>query len=99
MHLETINNHKGAALSATDPVATIATVKKLGASPKLSVLIEGFNFTHMNAVVIHLGEALLNDGTAYVLFFVIEGVLLNGSFSFGQTIWSFVRVLTAFILV
>ncbi|KAH3758195.1 sodium/hydrogen exchanger family protein [Pelomyxa schiedti] len=68
----------GAALSATDPVATIATVKKLGASPKLSVLIEG--------------EALLNDGTAYVLFFVIQGVLIHNSFSFGTTVWAAVRL-------
>eukprot|EP01105_Mastigella_eilhardi_P019304 TRINITY_DN452_c4_g1_i2.p1 TRINITY_DN452_c4_g1~~TRINITY_DN452_c4_g1_i2.p1 ORF type:complete len:756 (+),score=170.92 TRINITY_DN452_c4_g1_i2:213-2480(+) len=54
----------GAALSATDPVATIATVKKLGAAPSLSVLIEG--------------EALLNDGTAYVLFLVLRDVVVNG---------------------
>ncbi|KAH3760174.1 Sodium/hydrogen exchanger 10 [Pelomyxa schiedti] len=57
----------GAALSATDPVATIATIKKLGASPKISVLIEG--------------EALLNDGSAYVLFVVVYNIIVTNKFS------------------
>eukprot|EP01105_Mastigella_eilhardi_P013962 TRINITY_DN317_c0_g1_i3.p1 TRINITY_DN317_c0_g1~~TRINITY_DN317_c0_g1_i3.p1 ORF type:complete len:870 (+),score=191.32 TRINITY_DN317_c0_g1_i3:97-2610(+) len=68
----------GAALSATDPVATIATVKKLGASPKLSVLIEG--------------EALLNDGTAYVLFLVLKRVLVTNVVAPGDIVKTFLKL-------
>ena len=44
----------GSILCATDPVAVVALLKDLGASPTLTVQIQG--------------EALLNDGTAIVLF-------------------------------
>jgi len=44
----------GAILSATDPVAVVALLKSAGASPKLTILI--------------VGESLMNDGTAMVLF-------------------------------
>ena len=58
----------GAILSATDPVAVVALLKELGASPKLATLIEG--------------ESLLNDGTAMVVFLVVlelvEGEHLTG---------------------
>lgn len=47
----------GSIVSATDPVAVVALLKELGASKRLSTLIEG--------------ESLLNDGTAMVLFAVI----------------------------
>lgn len=47
----------GSIVSATDPVAVVALLKELGASKKLSTLIEG--------------ESLLNDGTATVLFTVV----------------------------
>ena len=47
----------GFLISATDPVATIAILKELGTSKKLSILIEG--------------ESLLNDGTAMVGFLVL----------------------------
>ena len=46
----------GAIISATDPVAVVSLLKSLGASKRLSTLIEG--------------ESLLNDGTAMVLFTV-----------------------------
>ncbi|NLJ06072.1 MAG: cyclic nucleotide-binding domain-containing protein [Sphingobacteriales bacterium] len=46
----------GSVVSATDPVAVVALLKELGASKKLSTLIEG--------------ESLLNDGTAIVFFMV-----------------------------
>ncbi|SDB85883.1 cation:proton antiporter [Williamwhitmania taraxaci] len=46
----------GAVISASDPVAVVAILKELGASKKLSTLIDG--------------EAILNDGTAIVLFMV-----------------------------
>ena len=44
----------GAILCATDPVAVVALLHRVNASPKLTMLIEG--------------EALLNDGAALVLF-------------------------------
>jgi NhaP-type Na+/H+ or K+/H+ antiporter len=47
----------GSIISATDPVAVVALLKELGASKRLSTLIEG--------------ESLLNDGTAVVVFMVI----------------------------
>ena len=43
-------------LSATDPVAVVSVLHTLGAPPRLSTLIAG--------------EALLNDGSAYVFFVV-----------------------------
>jgi NhaP-type Na+/H+ or K+/H+ antiporter len=47
----------GAILSATDSVAVVALLKELGASKRLSTLIEG--------------ESLMNDGTAMVVFLVL----------------------------
>lgn len=47
----------GSIISATDPVAVVALLKDLGASKRLSTMIEG--------------ESLLNDGTAMVIFMVI----------------------------
>ena len=44
----------GTILSATDPVAVVALLKELGASPIISTMIEG--------------ESLFNDGTAIVFF-------------------------------
>jgi len=46
----------GSILSATDPVAVVASLRSLGAPAKLSSLIDG--------------ESLLNDGSAYVVFLV-----------------------------
>jgi len=48
----------GAIVSATDPVAVVSLLKELGVSVKISTLIEG--------------ESLLNDGTALVLFIVLQ---------------------------
>lgn len=46
----------GSILAATDPVAVVGLLKQLGASPSLTIAIQG--------------ESLLNDGTAVVLFTV-----------------------------
>jgi NhaP-type Na+/H+ or K+/H+ antiporter len=54
----------GAILAATDPVAVVGLLKELGASPTLTVQIQG--------------ESLLNDGTAMVLFFVAYDMLKGG---------------------
>jgi NhaP-type Na+/H+ or K+/H+ antiporter len=48
----------GSIISATDPVAVVALLKELGASKRLSTMIEG--------------ESLMNDGTAMVVFLVIK---------------------------
>ena len=48
----------GAINSATDPVAVVSLLKELGVTVRISTLIEG--------------ESLLNDGTALVLFIVLQ---------------------------
>eukprot|EP01062_Namystynia_karyoxenos_P068644 TRINITY_DN6352_c0_g1_i1.p1 TRINITY_DN6352_c0_g1~~TRINITY_DN6352_c0_g1_i1.p1 ORF type:complete len:1565 (+),score=487.12 TRINITY_DN6352_c0_g1_i1:71-4696(+) len=55
----------GTILSATDPVAVVALLKELGASPVISTMIEG--------------ESLFNDGTAIVFFSVLAGALKKES--------------------
>jgi NhaP-type Na+/H+ or K+/H+ antiporter len=51
----------GSILCATDPVAVVALLKELGASPTLTVQIQG--------------ESLLNDGTAIVLYLISYNML------------------------
>jgi len=51
----------GSIVSATDPVAVVVLLKELGASKRLSTLIEG--------------ESLLNDGTAMVVFLVLLDIV------------------------
>jgi sodium/hydrogen exchanger 10/11 len=51
----------GSILCATDPVAVVALLKELGASPMLTVQIQG--------------ESLLNDGTSIVLFKIAYNVV------------------------
>jgi NhaP-type Na+/H+ or K+/H+ antiporter len=51
----------GSILAATDPVAVVGLLKELGASPILTVQIQG--------------ESLLNDGTAIVLYGVAYDML------------------------
>jgi len=51
----------GSILCATDPVAVVALLKELGASPTLTVQIQG--------------ESLLNDGTAIVLYTIAYDML------------------------
>ncbi|KAK4754515.1 hypothetical protein SAY87_002619 [Trapa incisa] len=57
----------GGLLSATDPVAVVALLKELGASKKLSTIIEG--------------ESLMNDGTAIVVFQLFYKMVLGKSFN------------------
>ncbi len=66
----------GAALAATDPVSVIALFKELGASKKLTVLMEG--------------ESLFNDGVAVVAFLILVGIPLGTqTFSLSSTVSSF----------
>lgn len=69
----------GAALSATDPVSVIALFKELGASKKLSTLMEG--------------ESLFNDGVAVVAFVLLVGIPLGTStFDISTTVAKFFTV-------
>ncbi|XP_031110649.1 sodium/hydrogen exchanger 8 isoform X2 [Ipomoea triloba] len=62
----------GGLLSATDPVAVVALLKELGASKKLSTIIEG--------------ESLMNDGTAIVVYQLFLRMVLGWSFNWGSII-------------
>ena len=55
----------GAMFSATDPVSVVAVLKEAGLSKRLRTLVDL--------------EALLNDGTAYVLFFVLRRFVVDQS--------------------
>jgi len=68
----------GALISATDPLAVVATFQKLGAPARLTVLVEG--------------ESLLNDGTAIVLFNLMLAVVLTGHFDLLNSVFDFIRV-------
>jgi CPA1 family monovalent cation:H+ antiporter len=66
----------GAALSATDPVSVVALFKELGASKKLTTLMEG--------------ESLFNDGVAVVAFLLLVGIPLGtDTFSLSGTVAHF----------
>jgi NhaP-type Na+/H+ or K+/H+ antiporter len=68
----------GGLLSATDPVAVVALLRELGASKKLSTLIEG--------------ESLMNDGTAIVVFQLFLQMVLGQKFDAGDVIEFLCRV-------
>ncbi|XP_022638978.1 sodium/hydrogen exchanger 7 isoform X2 [Vigna radiata var. radiata] len=62
----------GGLLSATDPVAVVALLKDLGASKKLSTIIEG--------------ESLMNDGTAIVVYTLFYRMVLGETFNWAAII-------------
>lgn len=64
----------GAMVSATDPVAVIATFRRLGTPPALTTLVEG--------------ESLFNDGTAIVVF-TIALAAVEGQVSIGDAVGGF----------
>ncbi|WP_013321781.1 cation:proton antiporter [Gloeothece verrucosa] len=66
----------GASLAATDPVSVVALFRELGASKKLTVLMEG--------------ESLFNDGVAVVAFVLLVGIPLGvEEFSLTHTLVQF----------
>ncbi|KAM7269962.1 hypothetical protein ACFE04_029176 [Oxalis oulophora] len=62
----------GGLLSATDPVAVVALLKDLGASKKLTTIIEG--------------ESLMNDGTAIVVFQLFFQMVMGKGFTWAEVI-------------
>lgn len=67
-----------ALISATDPIAVVALFKRLGAPPRLTLLIES--------------ESLLNDGTAVVLFTLTLGLVSGKESSALGALLDFVQV-------
>lgn len=67
----------GSIISATDPVAVVSILKEVGASKKLSTLIEG--------------ESLFNDGTA-IVFFMVFFSAFTGTGNDNNAILEFFRV-------
>ena len=69
----------GAMFSATDPVAVVAVLKSCGLSKRLRTIVDL--------------EALLNDGTAYVLFFILRQFVAGGTPpTAGETTVTFIRL-------
>jgi CPA1 family monovalent cation:H+ antiporter len=66
----------GTMFSITDTVAVLAVFKSLKVPVRLSTIVEG--------------ESLFNDGTALVLFKVLLGVVLTGTFHPGATLFEIV---------
>lgn len=66
----------GSILSATDPVAVVALLKEVGASPKLTIII--------------VGESLMNDGTAMVCFTLFRNLIKGVNYNVGDIIWFFI---------
>ena len=66
----------GASLSATDPVSVVALFRELGASKRLTILMEG--------------ESLFNDGVAVVAFVLLVGIPMGTQeFAIDNTITQF----------
>ena len=74
----------GALISATDPVAVVATFRAVGAPKRLTTLIEG--------------ESLLNDGTAVVLFNVVLVLALASVGHAGEHEFSLVGAFLEFVV-
>jgi len=68
----------GSILSATDPVAVVALLKEVGASKRLGHIIEG--------------ESLVNDGTAIVVFSLLNEIAKGAEKSAGEVATFFLWV-------
>lgn len=74
----------GSIVTATDPVAVVSILKSSGASPTLTMII--------------IGESLLNDGTAMVLFGLFFGMLEGAQFSTGRLVRYFLKMTLGMLL-
>ncbi len=68
----------GAVVAATDPIAVLATFRRLGTPTRLNTIVEG--------------ESLFNDGTSLVIFSIILGVVATGHFSFIAGLGEFLQL-------
>jgi len=68
----------GALISATDPVAVVATFRSVGAPKRLMTLVEG--------------ESLFNDGTAVVIFHIMLALAVEGTLNPLEGVVDFLRV-------
>ena len=75
----------GALVAATDPVAVIALFRSMGVPKRLRVLLEG--------------ESLFNDGTAIVVFNLMVGIALTGSFNLVDSLSNFAVIAGGGLLV
>src|SRR2546426_2025619 len=66
----------GAIVSPTDPIAATAIMRRLGVPRRIVTVVEG--------------EALVNDGTALVLYRVAVVAAVSGAFSFWNASWHFI---------
>lgn len=66
----------GAVVSPTDPIAASAVMRRFGVPRRIVAIVEG--------------EALVNDGTALVLYRVAVTAAVTGSFSYWDASWRFV---------
>ena len=66
----------GAIVSPTDPIAATAIMRRLGVPRRIVTVVEG--------------EALVNDGTALVLYRVAITAAVSGAFSFWNASWHFI---------
>lgn len=74
-----------AIVSTTDPVAVVALFKDLSVPHRLTLLVEG--------------ESLFNDAAAIAIFSVMMAMLTQGSGTWGDAVWSFLRGFSGGILV
>src|SRR2546426_5564000 len=65
----------GAVVAPTDPIAATAIMRRLGVPRRVVTVVEG--------------EALVNDGTALVLYRVAVTAAVSGAFSFWNASWHF----------
>merc|ERR1719456_432172 len=68
----------GSIFAATDPVAVVGLLKELGASPTLTVQIQG--------------ESLLNDGTAIVLYSIAYDILKGEEYDAAEIVIFMIQV-------
>lgn len=75
----------GALIAATDPIAVVSIFRRLGAPPRLAVLMEG--------------ESLFNDGTSIVFFTLMLSLAVGQAVSLAGLVVNFFEIVGAGILV